>query len=126
MVAMLPRTYQRWLREWLPGEIPAESLATCDNCAMAAPPGTSPAVAAQRMYFSPDKCCTYFPSLPNFQVGNILRDVGGELPEGKKRVTARIETRIGVDPLCLRADRRTAELYRIGTEVGFAMVPRAR
>jgi hypothetical protein len=50
----------------------------------------------------------------------LVRQVLHLFPElAQKRVQERIQTRVGVDPLWVRADRRTAELYRIGNEVGF-------
>lgn len=112
---MLPRNYDRWLGTWL-GNVPEEKLATCDSCAMSAPPATPKDKLHE--YFGANKCCTYFPSLPNFQVGSVLRDAA-ELAEGAKRVAARIGGRVGVDPLQLRAPRRRAELYRIGAHAGF-------
>jgi hypothetical protein len=107
---VLPRAYHRWLDSSFPA-IPSESLATCDNCAMQ----KAPDVPGGERFFGPNKCCTYFPTLPSFQVGGIL----GEASEGAQRIAARIRNRVGIDPLAVRADRRTAELYRIGMSAGF-------
>jgi hypothetical protein len=114
---MLPRTYQRWLGDWLAGDIPEEKVATCDNCAMAAPPGTPQTTSAMAEYYGPNKCCTYFPALPNFQVGGILKD--DRIPEGASRVAEVIRGRVGVDPICVRPNKRRTELYKIGSRVAF-------
>lgn len=114
---MLPRTYQRWLGDLLAEGIPEEKLATCDTCAMAAPAGTPQTTSALVDYFGANKCCTYFPTLPNFQVGGILRDEG--IPEGAQRVAAIIRGGSGVDPLAVRPNRKRYELYRIGVRAGF-------
>jgi Fe-S-cluster containining protein len=111
---MLPRIYQHWISDWLGGELPEEKLSTCHSCAMSPPPN---APKGSLEYFGPNKCCTYFPSLPNFQVGGVLRDAA--LTEGAERVTARIHGKLGVDPLAVRAPRKRAELYRIGARAGF-------
>jgi hypothetical protein len=112
---MLPRAYQRWVGDWLSIPIPEERLATCDNCAMAPPPGTPE--RSLHEFFGANKCCTYFPSLPNFSVGGILGDA--ELVEGARRVAARIAGGTGVDPLAVRAEKKRIELYRIGARAGF-------
>jgi hypothetical protein len=114
---MLPQTYQRWLGDWLAAEIPREEHATCDTCAMSPPPGTPQTQSALADYYGANKCCTYFPSLPNFQVGNILRD--GELADGAQRVAAVIGNRTGTTPIYLHPDRKRSELYRIGSRAGF-------
>src|SRR5258706_2311924 len=112
---MLPRAYQRRFGDWLGAPIPEENLATCNSCAMSPPPN-----AAKRSLdesFGANKCCPYFPSLPNFQVGGILRDAA--LGEGAQRVTARIHGKIGAAPLFVRPDRKRAKLYRIAARAGF-------
>jgi hypothetical protein len=71
-------------------ELPPERLATCHACAMC----TAPVPPAER--FRPDtKCCTYQPKLPNFAVGDILRDPGAL---ARDRLRARILVGAGVDP----------------------------
>lgn len=68
----LPPLYQRWVEEMLPGGIPREHAATCMNCAMCPRPGEAPDPALDQ--FNPaSKCCTYFPSLPNYLVGAALK-----------------------------------------------------
>ena len=69
--AALPPLYAGWLRSITGGPIPAETKATCDHCAMLAPPEKSPGA----IYFDPaTKCCAFQPHLPNFVAGQILGD----------------------------------------------------
>jgi hypothetical protein len=66
----LPPLYAEWAESFLGGPIPAETDATCQDCAMCPPPGKRPATG---VFFSPDvKCCSYMPTLPNFLVGRML------------------------------------------------------
>jgi len=62
----LPPLYAAWMAELLPGPIPRESRATCDNCAMLPP--ISERHDSGEHYFSRIKCCTYVPTLRNFLV----------------------------------------------------------
>ncbi|HYL82493.1 MAG TPA: hypothetical protein VEU07_16870, partial [Candidatus Acidoferrum sp.] len=68
----LPPLYGRWMDDLLPGPIPRETAATCDDCAMWPGPGDQP---RSDFFFLPEtKCCTYIPTLPNYLVGRILED----------------------------------------------------
>lgn len=63
--------------------------------------------------FRPDtKCCTVHPVLPNFLVGEILRDRTAEGQGGRLRMMARLEQRVGVTPHGVLAPRTTDLLYR--------------
>ena len=88
---VLPPLYARWTDELLGGPIPAETRATCLDCAMWVKEGRNPAAydpfTGQEISFLPStKCCTYVPSLPNFLAGGVLLDEdpavapGGNLP----------------------------------------------
>ncbi len=49
---------------------PTETLATCDNCLM-----SQPAAQKTKEWYQPDlKCCTYYPFLPNYVIGNLLEE----------------------------------------------------
>jgi Fe-S-cluster containining protein len=69
-----PAGYSHWLAERLPGEV-IESLATCDNCAMVRPKGLTRDPGPFKTNL---KCCTYFPFIPNFGLGAILKDAKNE------------------------------------------------
>jgi hypothetical protein len=94
----LPPLYATWMNELLPGPIPEETEATCDECAMRPTPGVS-SNDADRFFHPETKCCTYVPVLPNFLVGRILADVDPALASGKATVTERLESGVAVTPL---------------------------
>ena len=93
--AALPPLYAAWLRSAAGGPIPAETKATCDNCAMLAPPEKSPGA----IYFDPaTKCCAFQPHLPNFVAGQILGDTGPEIAKGREILEQRISRRAWISP----------------------------
>lgn len=105
---VLPSLYAGWVGELLGGDLPDETEATCDRCAMLAPPG-SPTTAG---FFDPrTKCCTYVPDLPSFAVGRILRDDDPAGARGRASVLERMESRAGVTPLGLMRSRAWELLY---------------
>ncbi|HET9234949.1 MAG TPA: hypothetical protein VFP10_12480, partial [Candidatus Eisenbacteria bacterium] len=72
-MSALPPLYAAWMEKILPGKIPSENNATCDNCAMCAPEDQTP--QSSGFFFDPHvKCCSYLPELYNFLVGGILAD----------------------------------------------------
>lgn len=94
-----------------------ETRATCDNCAMCDQGQLAP-VAMD--YFRPDaKCCTFFPTMSNFAVGAILADTSEELAEGRKRLRARIASRIGVTPRFIAPPRKYNVIYASARGAGF-------
>src|SRR5581483_3758991 len=94
--AQLPPLYARWLKDILPSPIPAEQHATCSDCAMCA--STRSRATYNERVFKPDvKCCSFYPSLPNFLVGSILRD--GALEQSMATIEARLNAGVGVTPL---------------------------
>jgi hypothetical protein len=94
----LPPLYARWASEFLSGPIPAETEATCSNCAMLPADGGNAHTAAAA-FFNPDtKCCTYLPVLPNFLVGRMLADDSGEFARGRATLEARLTTGVAVTP----------------------------
>ena len=114
--ATLPTLQGRWVAELLGAPIPAETNATCDECAMCAPGG---AASAGPSFFAPDvKCCSYLPSLPNFLVGRILDDAGDDAPTGRQTTLARLDARIGATPLGL-AQTPAYQLVYLGSGPAF-------
>src|SRR5947208_9693702 len=96
----LPPLYARWASQFLSGAIPAETEATCSDCAMlcGTPVKAQPAAAAP--FFDPStKCCTYLPVLPNFLVGRMLTDDSPEFTRGRVTLEARLAEGIAVTPL---------------------------
>jgi Fe-S-cluster containining protein len=82
---------------------------TCGNA-------VEPVDGASRLFRADTKCCTYFPRLPNYLAGAILSDDSPELAEGRRRIEARIRSRVGVTPLSLGPPARYSLLYRSGRD----------
>jgi hypothetical protein len=109
------------MAELLDGGIPAETAATCEQCAMCSADEASPGALE---FFDPaTKCCTYIPSLPNFLVGRILDDHSPEAAAGRASVEQRIDARVGVTPLGMQTPQVQALLYEAG---GVSTFGRAR
>ena len=103
----LPEMYDSWLQDALQEELPTESRATCNNCAMCPPPDDTP---TEIYPFRPDiKCCAHTPRLPNFLVGQIL--ASEEMEHGVASLSKQIEARSGVDPLGVGASAAQRLLY---------------
>jgi Fe-S-cluster containining protein len=102
---VFPAVYERLLPAFFDGPAISEPRATCDNCAMC-DQGTNPsAVAAE--FFRPDvKCCSFWPTLPNYLVGAALDDPRPEAAEGANRLRAVIAKRIGVTAAWVAAPRK--------------------
>ena len=91
----LPPLYAAWLRSVTGGLIPAETKATCDHCAMLAPPEKS----SGAIYFDPaTKCCAFQPHLPNFVAGQILGDADPAIAKGRETLEQRISRRAVITP----------------------------
>jgi hypothetical protein len=95
----LPPLYARWATELLGSTIPAETEATCRDCAMLdGARGTGRPAAAP--FFNPDvKCCTHLPVLPSFLVGRMLADDSPEFARGRTTLEARLQACTAVSPL---------------------------
>jgi len=104
----LPPLYARWMLDALGSPIPNETRATCSECAMLVQPDRPPPPVT----FRPDtKCCTFQPELHNFLVGGVLADPDRGLAWAKEMIALRLEKRVGVTPLGIRADAFAGLLY---------------
>jgi hypothetical protein len=116
--SMLPEVHRHLLPAFFDEAVPDESLATCHRCAMALPdvlPERTP-----EGYFRPDvKCCSFHPNLPNFLVGAILADETPEMAEGRERIRARLESRMGVGPVWVSAPRKYTLLFLASRKTSF-------
>jgi hypothetical protein len=111
--AALPPLYARWIDQLLDGPIPAETKATCDDCAMCRPKDAR--APRGELFYSPiTKCCTFLPELANFLVGGILGDDDPALAEGRRSVEKRIDAGADVTPLGLGRGRKFTLLYEHG------------
>ncbi len=92
-----------------------ETRATCENCAMCDHGQASP--VAMEFFNSETKCCTFWPILPNYLVGAILADPSPEMAEGKRRLEAIIDKRVGVTSLHVARPRKMSLLMGGYSEV---------
>jgi Fe-S-cluster containining protein len=110
----LPALYRTLLGPPLDREIPPERKATCASCAMLEGncAGAAAPVDGRSRFFRPDtKCCTFHPRLPNYLLGGILEDATPAAAEGRRRMEARIASRVGVTPEWLHPPRTFTLLY---------------
>jgi len=108
----LPALYRRLLGDLATADVPPESKATCADCAMLERPGAVAPVDGRSRFFRPDtKCCTFHPRLPNYLVGAMLTTDDPALAEGRRRMTARVASRVGVTPEWLQPPRTFSVLY---------------
>lgn len=107
--AELPSFYAQFLPEFFNSEIHAETFATCDNCAMVCKSGLPKEKQAVTPFAADKKCCTFYPSLPNYLVGGLLSDAGHE--EGRKRIREKIRNRQQTSPAGIFAPHKYNMIY---------------
>lgn len=105
----LGRFNDRWFGDACGHRPRQETNATCSDCAMCRSPGT--------LTYRPDtKCCTYWPVLPNYLVGEILSDEAAVEEASRTHVRRAIEADVAV-PRGLRRPLDQEILYqKIGLE----------
>jgi hypothetical protein len=118
-----PPIYKALLGEIFDEPAVKEARATCENCEMCDKGTMPPAVNA--VFFDKDiKCCSYFPSLPNYLVGSILEDE--EFAEGARRVKKIIASKIGVTPYWVGPSNKWELLYNASSASAFGRAPSLR
>lgn len=121
VIDFLPEIYRPFLPDVFDRPIAEERHATCANCTMCPPPVPDFPPDA---YFNPStKCCTFHPALPNYSVGGLLRDDSERGAEGRRRVLAKIQARVGVTPAGILPPARVLLLQRHGKQ-GFGRAER--
>lgn len=119
----LPPLYTRWIRSALGSLPPNETTATCNDCAMVAPPDVDPTHSANGLFFDPRvKCCTFVPDLPNFLVGRILLDRSPDGERGRASLRQRLANLTHATPLGVDSPPPFMTLY---TAAGEALFGRA-
>jgi hypothetical protein len=114
--SVFSKTLSHLLPEFFDAPAVVEPRATCANCAMCSPADTPLAATG----FRPDiKCCTYWPTLPNFLVGSVLSDTSSELEPARRVMRERISSRIGVTPYWLAPPRKYLVLLDAARESSF-------
>ncbi len=106
----LPPLYAKWFDELLGAEIPPETRATCQDCAMCES-GDDYQQPASRLFNPQTKCCSYLPKLHNFLTGMILLDEDPAMARGRQSVEARLQAGLAVTPLGLEKNPRQKLLY---------------
>lgn len=102
IISSIPKIYKHLLPEIFFADLPKETLATCHDCIMCK--DWESKKARDEKYFTPKgKCCTYYPSIPNYLVGSVLEDTSSEIKEGAQRVRSIIDKRVGISPFFLKA-----------------------
>jgi len=92
--ASLPELYQQLLPSALLDLNVEQKRSTCNDCAMCNTPEFPGGVQ-----FAPSaKCCTFWPSLPNYLVGSLLADRSGRFLEGQRRMRAQIQDAVTATP----------------------------
>ncbi len=109
--AALPAPLDRWTRELLGQDPPAERRATCEDCGLRGERARAEGLPAA-LHFSPSRCCTYVPTLPSFSVGLILADPSSELRHGRELIERAVAERRMTTPLGLLRPPAAARAYR--------------
>jgi hypothetical protein len=116
VIDFLPEIYRPFLPDVFERPMAEERHATCANCTMCPPPVPD---FPPEAYFNPStKCCTFHPALPNYSVGGLLDDTSEAGTEGRGRVLAKIDARVGVTPAGILPPARVLLLQRHG-KAGF-------
>jgi len=111
----VPSLYRRFFPTFFHLPVAPERHATCSQCAMVVD-DDSPSHSKQHFFSARVKCCTFYPSTPNYLVGALLADSGPQSEEGRGRFQRVIQQRIGVTPHGVLPPRRYTALYRLGLE----------
>jgi Fe-S-cluster containining protein len=111
----VPSLYRRFFPAFFHLPVAPERHATCAQCAMVAV-DDSPFHGTKHFFSERVKCCTFYPSTPNYLVGALLADISPQSKEGRGRFLHVIKKRIGVTPRGVLTPRRYTALYRLGLE----------
>ncbi len=114
-----PPLTERWLRELLGREIPAERRATCGDCAMRRPDELGGPRFDERT-----KCCTFFPELASYHVGGLLLDDDPTMARGRERVAERVRAGVNSSPFGVGRPAIFLEIYT--PEVSFGQTQALR
>lgn len=107
--------HSEWLSCILSEPLPIETRATCDNCVMC----HEPVDGVRSPRFNTDtKCCTYWPSLPNYLVGGALAANEPAALEGASRIL-RLINFAWATPVALGASPGHRLLYSATSQTEF-------
>lgn len=114
LLSDLPELYRALFPKSLAVQPPVEAFATCSQCAMAC----QSASGKSGKFQADKKCCTYFPSLPNYLVGAILSTAPKDAPS-RIILQKLIQQRQGVSPAGIFPPRALNALYERAREMAF-------
>lgn len=115
---LLPPLYAGLLPAVFRRRIPEESLADCIRCPMCRRPGEPR--ASRGSCFRPDaRCCTFYPSLPNYLAGALLGDHSAVTREGRRRLQRLLLDSGGADPLAVGPPPRQRRRHARWSDRGF-------
>lgn len=112
----LPDFYRKLLPRIFSTVIPPEDMSDCASCTMQCR-GDNPLQLPEAAFYGAVKCCTYYPDLPNYLVGEILRDKSNGL--GKQRILESIRHRGSSTPLGVFMPQRYKVVYDAMINTGF-------
>lgn len=103
----IPEAWRHLFPSSIERSMPAETRAVCSKCSMCRHSTAGPQeVDTSRVFFnSSTKCCTYFPALPNYILGGILKDSAPGGAEGRLRIQQILAAKRGVFPTGLASPR---------------------
>jgi len=114
-----PPLTERWLRDLLGRDVPAEPRATCGDCAMRRPDEFDAPRFDERT-----KCCTFFPDLASYHVGGLLLDEDPTMARGRAKVAERVRAGVNSSPFGVGRPSIFLELYT--PEVSFGQTQALR
>ena len=118
----LTELYNAWCSDMLDAPIVREADATCLSCAMLKEENSTN--ISHEHFFHPDtKCCTYYPSIPNFSIGMILGDNDANGITGKNILKEQLTQEINVTPLRLMQPQQYSQQYSTNTAETFGTDP---
>ena len=96
----IPHIYSHFLSGFFENAIPQETAAECFDCSMLS---NDNRILKSGVVFSLEtKCCTHYPKLPNYLIGALLDSKVPTLDEGRRRIQAKIQSQMGVEPQGIR------------------------
>lgn len=107
---VLPPLYARWMDQLLDKQLESEKLADCLNCPMCKDQN-EPGDQLETQFQPIVKCCTFYPGLPNYLVGQILKDnrVSSDIMD---IIRSKIDERSGVTPLGISPTLAEEQKYK--------------
>ena len=113
----LPPIYEHLLPSFFDNEIPPENLATCSDCVMLGSCSSNRQDVVHQ-FSKETKCCTYFPTIPNYLIGGLFNDKDKLFDFGKAAVNKVIEGKTGINPLGVHSHPLHNAKFK-GNQAGF-------